>query len=244
MKSLLSASILPLALLTACSGGDSAGNSSAPSKVEAVAAPAGTDWVATVSKTAEGGFLQGNPAAPVKLIEYGALTCSHCAEFAHASSGKLSAYVAKGSVSYEFRNFLLNVMDVPSSLLARCGGPGPFFKITEQMFAAQRDWAGKAQTITPAEQQALSTMTPIQTAATLATKLELDKFVQQRGVGAEKVKACLSDQKALDDLGKITETGQSQFQITGTPTFIINGQVIRDANTWEALEPKLKDAGA
>jgi protein-disulfide isomerase len=244
MKLLLTASLIPLALLSACSGADTSGNSAAPSKAAAVAPPAGTDWAAMVSKTAEGGFIQGNPAAPVKLIEYGALTCSHCAEFSEASAGKLSAYVAKGTVSYEFRNFLLNVMDVPSSLLARCGGPGPFFKITEQMFAAQRDWAGKAQSITPAEQQALSQMTPLQTAGTLATKLELDKFVQQRGVGADKVKACLSDQKALDDLGKITENGQSQFQITGTPTFIINGQVIRDANTWEALEPKLKDAGA
>jgi protein-disulfide isomerase len=244
MKFLLTSSLLPIALLTACSGSESAGNNSGPSNTETVAAPAGTDWTATVSKTADGGFMQGNPAAPVKLIEYGAMTCSHCAEFSEKSSKPLRAYIAKGTVSYELRTFLLNVMDVPSSLLARCGGPGPYFQISEQMFAAQREWAGKASTITAAEQQSWSKLTPLQTAATLATKLELDKFVQQRGVGAEQVKACLSDQKALDELGKISETGQSQYQITGTPTFIINGQVIRDANTWEALEPKLKDAGA
>jgi protein-disulfide isomerase len=244
MKLLVSSSFLTIALLSACSGSENSGNSSAPSKVGAVAAPAGTDWTATVSKTADGGFVQGNPDAAVKIIEYGAMTCSHCAEFSEKSSKPLRAYIAKGTVSYEMRTFLLNVMDVPSSLLARCGGPGPYFQITEQMFAAQRDWAGKASTITPAEQQSWSKLTPLQTAATLAVKLELDKFVQQRGVGAEKVKACLSDQKAIDELGKISETGQSQYQITGTPTFIINGQVIRDANTWEALEPKLKDAGA
>ena len=244
MKYLLTTTLIPLALLTACSGADTSGNSAAPSKAEAVAAPTGSDWVATVAQTPEGGFVQGNPNAAVKLIEYGALTCSHCADFSKASAEPLKALIAKGTVSYEFRTFLLNVLDVPSSLLARCGGAGPFFQITEQMFASQRDWAGKAQSITPAEQQAFASMTPLQTAATLATKLELDKFVQQRGVGAEKVKACLSDQKALDALGKITEEGQAQYQITGTPTFIINGQVIRDANTWESLEPKLKDAGA
>jgi protein-disulfide isomerase len=243
MKTLLT-TLIPLALLSACSGADTSGNSSAPSKAGAVAAPAGTDWLATVAQTPEGGFVQGNPNAAVKLIEYGALTCSHCAEFAEKSAGKLSAYVAKGTVSYEFRNFLLNVMDVPAATLARCGGPGPYFQITEQMFASQRDWASKAQTITPDEQQALSKMTPLQTSAMLASKLELDKFVQQRGIGADQVKACLSDQKALDALGKITEEGQAKFQITGTPTFIINGQVLRDANTWESLEPKLKDAGA
>ena len=41
--------------------------------------------------------LMGNPAAPIKLIEFGALSCSHCAEFAKESFGKLTdpAYAAE-----------------------------------------------------------------------------------------------------------------------------------------------------
>ena len=43
---------------------------------EAVAAK---DWSTETAITAEGGMAIGNPEAPVKLVEYGSLTCSHCA---------------------------------------------------------------------------------------------------------------------------------------------------------------------
>ena len=249
MKAMIFTTVVAVALLTGCSkAGDvtanSTDNAQGASSAAGVKAPAGTEWAATVVKTPENGFMMGNPAAPVKLIEYGAMSCSHCAEFAEASMDGLKALVNKGNVSYEYRNFLLNVMDVPASLLVRCSGPAPFFQIAEQMFADQRNWLGRAQTISQADQQAMSTMTPTQTAQMLASKLELDKFVQQRGVTSAKVQACLSDPKAIDELGKISEVGQKEFQITGTPTFIINGQVVKDANTWDKIEPMLKAAGA
>lgn len=53
---------------------------------------------------------------------------------------------------------MLNPFDIPAALLARCSGPAPFFPISEQMFATQRDWLGKAQSLTPAGQQALQGM--------------------------------------------------------------------------------------
>ncbi len=243
MKMILLTTLAAAALLSGCNKAEEAtGNVTA--NAAGVAAQAGSEWTATVVKTPEGGFMMGNPAASVKLIEYGAMSCSHCAEFSESSKDGLKALVNKGNVSYEYRNFLLNVMDVPASLLVRCGGPVPFFQIAEQMFAAQKDWLGKTSNITPADQEAFSKMTPIQTAQMLASKLELDKFVQQRGVTSAQVQACLSDPKAIDELGKISETGQKEFQITGTPTFIINGQVVKDANTWDKIEPMLKAAGA
>jgi protein-disulfide isomerase len=249
MKVMFLSTVAAAVLLSGCSGGgdataNSTDNGQTANAGTAVTPPAGTEWSATVVKTPENGFKMGNPDAKVKLIEYGAMSCSHCAEFSEASKDGLKALVNTGNVSYEFRNFLLNVMDVPASLLVRCGGPAPFFQIAEQMFADQRTWLGRTQAITQADQQAMSTMTPTQTAQMLASKLELDKFVQQRGVPSAKVQACLSDPKAIDELGKISEVGQKEFQITGTPTFIINGQVVKDANTWEKIEPMLKAAGA
>ena len=38
--------------------------------------------VTTVVRTPAGGYRQGNPDAPVKLIEYGSRTCPTCARFA------------------------------------------------------------------------------------------------------------------------------------------------------------------
>lgn len=243
MKSLPLAALAAALALAGCNKAAD-GSGSAASTSEAIAAPAGTKWSETFAQTPDNGMLMGNPNAPVKLVEYGALSCSHCAEFAEASSVPLKAMIDKGTVSYEFRNFLLNPLDVPASLLARCGGPGPFFPIAEQMFAAQAEWLGKAQSITPAEQQSWQTMQPEQLAPVLASKLGLDTFVQARGIGPEKANACLTDKAAIDALGKISERGTNEFKITGTPTFLINGSVVPETGTWELLEPKLKAAGA
>jgi protein-disulfide isomerase len=245
MKTTLIAALAATALLAGCSKGDSATTNAATGGAgKTVSAPAGTDWTTTVVQTAEGGMLMGNPAAAVKLMEYGALSCPHCAKFSNDSAEGLKVLVAKGTVSYEFRPFLIHPQDVPAFVLARCNGAAPYFAIAEQMFATQDVWLSKSGTISQAEQQALASAGPLQVSAFLAGKLGLDTFVEQRGVPSAKVKQCLADQKAIDTLGKITEDGQKQFEITGTPTFIINGQTVKDANTWDKIEPMLKAAGA
>lgn len=231
-----------LLAVSACDKGTTGGNSANP--VAGVAAPAGTNWTETYSATPDGGMLKGNPNAEIKLAEYGALTCSHCAEFAEASREELGAMIATGKVSYEFRPFMLNVMDVPASLLARCGGPAPFFPIADQLFATQAEWLGKAQSITPAEQAQWANLQPEQLAPVLATKLGLDTFVQARGISADKAKACLSDRKAIDQLGEISQRAQSEFNVTGTPTFVINGKTVPNTADWKTLVPALKAAGA
>lgn len=216
------------------------GNTAAP---VTAAAPAG-NWVETTSKTAEGGMLMGNPAAAVKLIEYGALTCSHCADFSKQSSAGLRTMIATGKVSYEFRNYLLNVIDVPAALLARCAGPGPFFTIAEQMFAKQPEWLGKASSITPADQQSWQSFPPELLATVLAEKLNLDTFVKERGISISRSKACLADKAAIEELGNMSKVGSDKWKITGTPTFIINGRVVPNVGTWDALKPELVKAGA
>ena len=209
-----------------------------------VAAPTGTSWTETTSVTPDGGMLMGNPSASVKLVEYGALSCPHCAKFSGDSAEGLKALIAKGTVSYELRTFLIHPQDVPASLLARCNGAGPFFAITEQMFATQDDWLSKSSTITAADQASWAAMTPNQVAASMAEKLVLVEFVQQRGIPAEKAKACLADPEGVKTLEKIAKVATDEFKISGTPTFIINGQVVPNVTTWADLEPELKKAGA
>ncbi len=243
MKKLLLATSA-LLLVTACNdkAADKAG--SAAGGGDAVAAPAGTKWSETTAVTPDGGMLMGNPNAPVKVIEYGALTCSHCAEFAEKSKAELTAMIDKGTVSYEFRTFMLNALDIPAALLARCNGAGAFFPLADQMFAAQRDWLGKAQAMTPADQQQLQGLSPAQLPAALAEKLGLIEFVRQRGVSEEKAKACLADKKAIDALVALTDKGVREFKVAGTPTFVINGVTQENTASWDALKPKLIDAGA
>jgi len=74
----------PLALALA-SCGDKAATDPATTEspaVQPVSAPAGTTWRETVTVTPDGGHLVGNPNAPIKLVEYGSLTCPTLPGFA------------------------------------------------------------------------------------------------------------------------------------------------------------------
>ncbi len=242
MKSV--AFILPFILLAAC--GEKAGDGTKTAgPVTAAKAPAGTEWVTTVVETPDGGMQMGNPNAPIKVVEYASMSCSHCAEFSEAASEPLKAkYISTGKVSYELRNYVRDPMDLTATLLARCGGPGPFFPLAEQMFADQANWFVKVQAMTPADQQAMATLPPAQQFSKFATLLGLDGFVRQRGISAEKANACLANTAESDKLVKMRDRANTEFNLQGTPTFLINGQVAPETGTWEALETKLKAAGA
>ncbi len=247
MKAFTGTAALTLVLLLSGCGGEgnggnkAAGTGGAPAA--AVAAPNGGDWTQTVSQTPEGGFVMGNPNAPVKLVEFASLTCHVCEEFSEKGEPALvQNYVKTGQVSFELRNYVRDAADLAAALVSRCGGPGPYFKLTEQLFAAQEEWLGRLQKMNPAFQQSLQAMQPQQQVATLAQEAGLVDFVRLRGVPAEKAQACLADQRALQQLVEMNNTATQRYQIQGTPTFLINGEVAENATTWETLEPKIREA--
>jgi protein-disulfide isomerase len=239
-----------LALLLAGCGGDSGGgnsqtaaaNNSAP--VETVAAPNGGDWAQTVTQSPEGGMLMGNPNAPVKVIEYASFTCPACAKFSESGTPQLvDKYVKTGQVSMEFRHLVRDPADLAASLIARCGGPTPFFKLAEQLFATQNEWLGGLQTaLTPADQQAMQAMTPAQVAVTVGEKAGLIQFARIRGIPEQKARTCLADQQATERLVEMTNQGVQKYQVAGTPSFIINDKLSDAGAEWEKLEPQIRKA--
>lgn len=232
--------------LASCGGGESGNNTAAApaAPVAGAAAPAGTQWTDKVEKTAQGGFRMGNPAAPITLIEYGSRTCGHCAAFAVSGMEPLKAYVASGKVSFEFRDFLLNPIDLGAALLGQCAGPGPFFAIMDQMYEQQHTLLQNGPKEGDPFLQQVEAMSPAQRTAALAEKFGYLAFVQQRGVPEAKAKQCLADQGAIDALVKSNETAQKEYSIPGTPTFILNGKVLENTGTWPQVEAALKAAGA
>jgi protein-disulfide isomerase len=230
-------------VLTACGGGAST-NEAAKGNTTA-AAPAESKWVETASETPEGGMVMGNPDAKVKLIEYGALSCPVCAAFSNDSHSELTALVAKGTVSFEFRPFLVHgISDVPPTVLSRCNGPAAFFTIMEKLYADQPNWLAKMQQMPREKQAALENAKPMQVSAALAEAGELVPFVQQLGVSTDKAKACLADEKEIQKLVDISNKGTKDLKVAGTPTFFINGQKVENTVSWADLKPKLTDAGA
>ena len=232
-------------LATACNAekGSTAATSGPEVTAAAVPAPNNGDWSTIVTKTAEGGFLMGNPNAKVKLVEFGSMTCPHCAEFEEQGGKALvDNYVKKGLVSWEFRNFVRDPFDMTATLLARCGGEANFFGMTRTLFHDQKGWIGKVQAADQAQLQALQNQPPAQQFSTIADIAGLKTFAAQRGVPRAKADQCLANQAEIDQLVQMNSDAVSGFSIPGTPAFLINGTLAEQTANWATLEPKIKEA--
>ena len=242
---LITLALAPLAL-AACKQEASAPAGEAPKgdAVAAVAPPAGKAWTDVVEVTADGGYRMGNPDAPIKVVEFASLTCSHCAEFAEAASAELrDNYVASGRVSYELRNFVRDAIDITATQLTQCGTPETFFALTDQVFAYQQGIFEKAQAASKEQQQAAFALPPAQRGPALGELTGLTEYVTARGISKDQANACLADAAKAEKLAAQTQAQGEQYQIEGTPTFLINGKKT-DYNTWDKLKADLERLGA
>ncbi|MEP9403831.1 thioredoxin domain-containing protein [Sphingomonas silueang] len=236
--------LIALAALTACGGGDAGGNASAAAPVANVAAPAGQKWTDVVAVTPEGGYRIGNPDAAVKLVEFGSRTCPACGAFAREGFEPLiDNYVSTGKVSFEFRDFAIHgAPDLAAGVLGRCNGTATFFPLLEAMYQDQEATLNRMQALPQSEQARLQSIPPVQAVSGWADAAGYVDFVKQRGVPEAKARACLADQNLLNQVVKLTEDGGAI--VTGTPTFLINGNKVENAVGWKDVEAALKGAGA
>lgn len=245
MKSGLLLAVLPVLALAACNA-ESGGNVSAPlSSVAAVPAPAGKAWVDVVSRTPEGGFRMGNPDAPIKVIEYGSRTCPTCANFDRNGLPLFKAGpIAAGKVSYEFRDFPLHPYDLGPLLLGQCVEDAALFPMLDQMMLEQQRLLAPLSTLPEEVIAKVQAMQPLEAATFWSETLGYLDFVKQRGLPEAKARACLADKAAVDKVALSLQAADTQYKISGTPTFIINGKIAEGVLDWPGLEKALKAAGA
>jgi protein-disulfide isomerase len=146
----------------------------------------------------------GSAAAPVTMIEYSSLGCSHCADFHAATLPQLkSAYVDTGRVRLVYRDYPLDdTAALAASMVARCSGDN-YFATLDALFKAQSSWA-YASNYTGA----------------------IKTVVAPLGMTSADVDACLASTELRSGVLAIKQAGQSTYSISGTPTFIINGQKV------------------
>jgi protein-disulfide isomerase len=241
----IAAALAPLALgLAACNKGKEGDGGLSGDPIAKIAPPAGKAWGEVVVKTPEGGYLMGNPAAPIKLIEYGSLTCPHCAELSEKGSAEMrDTFVASGRVSFEFRNFVRDAMDITAAMLTRCGAPESYFALTEQVFANQPVMFKTVQAAGDAAYTAAISLPDAKRGVALGELTGLTGFFAARGIAKDQANACLANGAEAAALAKRTTDDSEKFKIEGTPTFLINGQSA-GSMSWEELRAKLQTLGA
>ncbi len=243
LRTLCLITLAPLAL-SACD--DTAGaDGAAPTgeALPAIAAPAGTEWANTVTITPEGGYMIGNPDAPLKLVEYASHTCGACANF--AATGKpviKDKYIPTGVVSFELRNLVRDPIDLSIATLVRCGAKENMQPLSDQAWASLEQIFASVNA-NNALIEASASQPVGQRFVTIGQAAGLIDFFAARGLSADQSRTCLADAKAIQDIADASNTQSEELKITGTPTFILNGKTL-DVNQWPQLEPLLQRAGA
>lgn len=244
-KTLRFALAAPLALaLAAC--GETAEDTAGAIEGDAIAAipaPEGQSWLETASKTDEGGFVIGNPDAPLKLVEFASHTCGACAYF--ATNGSLALqndYVETGVVSYEIRPLLRDPLDVTISTLVQCGTPESFHALSDQAWASLEQFSQNLQ-VNDASYRTAMEAPYEERFLGLAQAAGLIEFFAARGISADQARTCLSDSENVSQIAETSRNAANELNVTGTPTFFLNGRRLQE-NQWQGLEPILQAAGA
>ena len=204
------------------------------------AAQAQRDWTQTIVATPEGGFRMGNPAAPVKVVEYVSLTCPHCRQFATGGAPQLvQRYVRSGRVSFEIRPFPLDAVASMAAQLNRCAPPASAFALNDAILASQDQWFGRLQALSDQQLAALDGLPEPELRVRVAAITQLDALAVRHGVPAARVRACLTDEAGARRVAAIKQAAE-RLGINGTPSFTVNGRVAANVHDWAALEPLVR----
>jgi protein-disulfide isomerase len=142
----------------------------------------------------------GDANAPVKVIEFASLTCSHCAHFHNEILPKLKEkYIDTGKVQFEFREFPLNDPALKAAITARCLPVERYENFVGLLFKTQDKWAG-----------GLDYMSALKQNAKLA------------GLSDARFDACHNNPEIKTNMALNMQAAQEKWKISSTPSFIVN----------------------
>lgn len=192
------------------------------------------DWSTVAVRQADGTFVEGNPKARVRLVEYLSFTCPHCAVMeASAIPPLTSRYIRTGLVSYEVRHAIRDGYDLAAVMLARCNGPRAFFAVAPVVYAAQPQWMGKAADYAPTAQ---ANLPPDKALAAAAKGAGLDALFAAHGLPAARAQACLNDAGERTRLSAQADAAWNRPDFPGTPDWLVNGVQQTGIDGWPKLE--------
>jgi protein-disulfide isomerase len=159
----------------------------------------------------------GKADAPVTIIEYSSLSCPHCAAFHKEIFPELqSQYIDTGKVRYVMREFPLNEAALAGAVVARCLDPSRYFAFTGLLFSKQNDWAFKEDALTP-----------------------LKALAKQAGMSGEEFDKCIDNEGLQKEILAVRDGGQKKG-VNATPSFFVNGTLLKGAPTLQALAEAMK----
>lgn len=172
---------------------------------------------------AAGDMSLGDPNAKVKVVEYASASCSHCAVFSNEVFPEFKKkYIDTGKVHFTLKEFLTPPAEVAAAgfLTARCAGEDKYFTVLEAIFHNQQEMFQSGD-----------------------FRGGLLRVAQSAGMTEQQFNTCVQDEAALKALNERVERAIKQDNITGTPTFMVNGKKIAEGEvTMQQLDAAIAEA--
>jgi protein-disulfide isomerase len=159
----------------------------------------------------------GGVDADVVLVEYVSPTCPHCATFHATVYPQIKEeYIDTGRITFIARPFVRNVLDAVVFMLAEASDTG-YHELLGAFMATQNQWA---QAENPRQ--------------------AIFQIAQQYGFTQERFEEILTDQEMFGRLETMRDQALNEFNLTGTPTFYINGEQLSGNATYDDLSQEIE----
>ncbi|MGH6932011.1 MAG: DsbA family protein [Dongiaceae bacterium] len=156
----------------------------------------------------------GSADAPVTIVEYASMTCSHCARFHVGTLPKVKTeFIDTGKARLVFRDFPLDKVALSASLLARCVQGDAYFNLLDVLFRSQEDWSRAADPV-----------------------VALRQIGRTAGLEESAIEQCMTDQATIDRIAARFKEASEKLQVNSTPTLFINGAMQKDALPFDDYE--------
>tara|TARA_B100001540_G_scaffold314002_1_gene338011 strand:- start:750 stop:1331 length:582 start_codon:yes stop_codon:yes gene_type:complete len=162
---------------------------------------------------------EGNKDSKITILAYESLTCSHCADFHKDIYPKLKKnFIDKGLVKLEYRNFPLDLAAFNAAKVAQCS-TDKGKEILHFLYNNQSEWV-KGNTIEE-------------------LNINLENILVSQNFGVDYNK-CINNKIIEDFVLEDRIEGVKKYNVSATPTIIINGEKFEKPLTYKNLQKTLE----
>lgn len=161
----------------------------------------------------------GSKQAPVTIIEYGSLTCDNCLSFHKYVYPELKKqYIDTGTVRFIYRHFPTGGAAVYGARAANCARD-KYYEMLDKLFSTVGSW------FQAENREAIFV-----------------KYATSLGLDSEAFVTCISNENHLDNILLEQKAAKKDLDVTGTPTFFINGKMVRGKRSFSEMKALISEA--